>query len=614
MTKLDFENKSQSWFKKLCKSAFCYLVVTATLAHAVEERQSSACSECPESPEVLAFQSLESLNKLRQQVLPADSPNNCFNQLTDSDKIFLEELLQKVRMHCGVENAATKTKFMAPLKRIPASSDEQQLEKVSAECAASAQVMMFQNLEDYGKNFGTAAKRRTTTALLAHLQGLQITNILRDFEDPILAPSFHKFTEAVYNYDQSLKKVLYQDINKDQSIHPKDSILSWFYQRGSMAKDLFLTKTNLADKTRFREQQVAAEKLLFSGIALNKKIQSANFSTEKKQQLLQQVSAFNNLMRDRYYQSKNAINEEAQLATLATSGFISSVLIVVSLGSYSPSFLWAGSAADFLSASLSMAAYSAMGSAGVNGAVEVSRLILVAKTAAKDNASRFLCELAQKMYSEEKKPLEVLKNALTTAQLGAAIGGSAFLLSGQSKVREYGILLGVLGAVAGLNLTKIKNKLDQREDIDGERAAARLQYEASRLSYGELLDSQNKSNLKEAHNSAELLGLGINVSRLGYFFNDIPKAIVKEKIKNDMVLNAVRTLEIQLGRNFSEIQNKAVLGALNLRVKESKVNKKLSDQELKVMSDLKNAGFSAPEIKSILNFNTTKIIPSAHSD
>ncbi len=77
--------------------------------------------------------------------------------------------------------------------------------------------MLFKEIENYGKNFGTAAKKRVSTAMLAQLQGLQIANILRDFEDPALAPSFQKFTEAVYNYDQSLKRVMHQDLNDIQS-------------------------------------------------------------------------------------------------------------------------------------------------------------------------------------------------------------------------------------------------------------------------------------------------------------------------------------------------------------------------------------------------------------
>lgn len=625
MTRLSLKDYSQRFFKALIWS-WCYFVLFTSSAPAAEETQ--LCVDCQKEPPVINVQNFENDTHIKQE-LNINSQQNCFDQLTDNDKAFLEKILIQISEHCGVEGVAMKPKSkpLTPLKRLPASSEiDTQLERVSPDCATSAQSMIFKEIEDYGKNFGTAAKKRVSTAMLAQFQGLQMANILRDFEDPAMALGFQKFTEAVRNYDQSLKRLIYQDLKGDKSdssslkesilswLSQKSSTVSWLYQRGSMAKDLFLTKTNLGDKTRFREHEKAAEKLLFSGVALNKKIQSSHFSAEKKSNLINQVKILNNLMRDRYNKNKNTLNEEVQVAKLATGGFVSAVLVVASLGSYSPSLLWAGPAADFLTSSLSTAAYSAIGATGVSGIVETSKIILGSKTAAKDNASRFLCELAKKMHEEGDKSLETIwKTALNASQIGFGVGATANVLSRHSKIREYGIFMTILGAFVGLNVAEVKSKLDKGEDIDGERAHARLQYEAGKLSYGELVDKISEANQKDANNNAELMRHGINISRLTYISNDVVKAIATEKVKAETILNALKNIESQLGRKFTEKQNTTVMNIFNLRMKEQKTHEKFSEQELKAINDLRSAGFAPNEIQSILNVNINTIIPSSNS-
>lgn len=626
MIKLSLRDDSQKFFKALI-GGWCFVwMLAVSYAQAAEEAQ--LCVDCKREPPAISDQNLESITDLKQ-VLSLDSQQNCFYQLTRDDRDFLEKLFNKLSEHCGVHVSAMTPLPMAPFKRLPASDNsiDQQLEKVSPQCAESAQSMLFKEIENYGKNFGTAAKKRVSTVMLAQLQGLQIANILRDFEDPALAPSFQKFTEAVYNYDQSLKRVMHQDLNDIQSDSPglKSSILSrltqksstvaWLYQRGSMIKDGFLTKANLSDKTRFQEHTKAAEKLLFSGIDLNKKIQSSHFSAEKKSNLIQQVNLLNNSMRGRYNQSQNTLNEEEQVAKIATGGFASVVLIAASLGTLSPSFLWAGRAADFLSNSVSMATSSVMGAAGVSGTVEVSAMILGSRAAAKDNVSRFLCELAKKMNEEGQQALErVLGAAGVAGQIGAVAGGGAYLLSRHSRIREYQILMGVLGAFIGLNVIDVKNKLEKAEDHTGEKAHARLQYEAGSIRYGELVDKIGEVNQKDAYNNAELIGRGINISRLIYFTKDVGSSIATEKVINETLLKTLKNLEHQNGRTFTRTQYNAAMTFLNLRVKSHEKVKKFSKQEKKAIDDLKSAGFAPSEIQGIVNVNITTIIPNSNSN
>lgn len=108
--------------------------------------------------------------------------------------------------------------------------------------------------------------------VLAQAKALQAAIIIKKFQDPQISDSFKKFSAAVSHYENSIRTVDF--LETDKSGTNVNSLLSDTKNKLDQVIDLATNTWNPKNKNRFKEHELAAEKLLFAGIELNKKIKN----------------------------------------------------------------------------------------------------------------------------------------------------------------------------------------------------------------------------------------------------------------------------------------------------------------------------------------------------
>lgn len=410
---------------------------------------------------------------------------NCFEQLTAKDKIFLSSLAGKMSQSCQQSNKV-KNSF--------------------SDCDGLAQKIINDDIEDYKAKNGTAAKQRILVAIHAEAKKQQIGVILKTFQDPKIAPTFKKFSDSMIRYQKSLAAVAFEDIRPDDPDSKWDKATTWMHQRTAMVIDLVKTKISTTAESRYRENDRAAQQLLFSVVEMNSKIKELPLSEEDKSQLMDQVSLINSTMRERYNGVTNKINQEAKLSMVGSGGLASAALVVASAGTFGPVFMSAFGG-EFAVTTTGAALSGATISAGITGVTHVSDISLSALAAANNNVTAFVCELARQVDNNGNDALkDVMNSAWQGALMGGALGGSIGVVA--KKAPKFAIAFSAIFAagIGGNSLLSIKENFDQITNANQKVKKAKEAKQRGEISEGDLVDVEAKSNITIAHAQAKIVG------------------------------------------------------------------------------------------------------------
>jgi hypothetical protein len=383
-----------------------------------------------------------------------------------------------------------------------------------AGCEDDSRKVMSDAIDRYGFENGTAAKERILTAVVAQMKKQQISSILNLFQDPRIAPTFKSYGESMLRYEKSLAQVTYQDIRPKDSESKLESAVVWMRQRTAMVIDLAKTKLDSNSDSRYRENDRAAQQLLFSGIALTAKINDLPISEEQKKTLIEQVSALNGSMREQFEGVQNRLGSESKLAFVASGGLASAALVIASAGTLGPAFSSA-LGGNLTAAGTGAALSGAAGGAGVAGITHVADMSLSAMAAANDKASSFVCELASRVDLGGKDALkDVFNSSWQGALLGGTIGGSLGALA--KKAPRLAAAVSALAVVGG----GVKMADGTRKDLQqiasanqkiSSAKAAKLTGDATE---GEVRDAEFAAGQDKAHAYARTVGTAAAVATI----------------------------------------------------------------------------------------------------
>lgn len=519
---------------------------------------------------VLLFFSLVAQAQISEKIDAEDLivGKNCYDHLTVEDQEFMQFLGEKTRFLC-------------------LNTDKTIIEEF--DCNVLTKKTIREEIENYRQKNGTAAKDRILTALRTQVEKQNISEILKIFQNPKIEASFHKYIEAIVRYQKSLLGVLYQDVYVDEPGVNQSSTSIWLKQRTAMFIDLIKSKLNSTSNTRFHENELAARNLLFSGIELNKKIAELELSDEEKKQLQYQVSTLNSLMKDLYNGAKKTLVDEEKVAVLATGGFVSAVLVVISTGSLAPAFLSTIAGGDIVSSIGGSILTGVTSGAGIAGVTRISDMIFHARATANDNGSNFVCELAHRVDVEGDEALEqIWTYAWHGALIGGTIGGALGFVA--SKHQQIAASLGLSGVLlsTGFVIKDTKLNLDEIEKIDEKVLAAQLKQASGKSTPGEVADAEKLAEQEKAEVYSRLVGDATRIAR--YSVGSYKAAEnLKQAIANAEKISKVR---LSLGRKLRSKEKTAII-----KVNESGLKGKIEINREQV---LKEAGFSPQEIQKII--------------
>jgi len=406
--------------------------------------------------------------------LELSGQGTCFDKLTLDDRIFLKELSEKMIRICkeGKEN-----------------------------CERDSLKLMDAEIKRYQSLYGKEATERIIVALLALKKKEQISHILKLFQDSKLASSFKNFSVAMLRYEHSLANVTFKDINVKKTKTFIDGPLTWLVRKGGMAVDLVESKIDKNAKTRFNENNIAAQNLLFSTLELNSKIQELNISADEKNDLLKQVQALNDVMRSKYETEKEKLQAEESAAFLLSGGLASATAIVASAGIMGPAVqsVFLGKIG---SSTLTGLLGGAIGSGGITGVMKVSEVALVSSAKAENKATNFLCELGKNFYNSKGDILkEIFGSTINGALWGGAFGGSLAALV--TKSPEMASAVGILLSASGAGLSGMGVVKDIKQMSSTKKIAERIKKEGG--SSGDVIDAQAQAKIENAYNQALLI-------------------------------------------------------------------------------------------------------------
>jgi hypothetical protein len=360
---------------------------------------------------------MSAANKLREVY-----SENCFDHLTAQDREFLGQTFDQVIHTCSKN-------------------------KKTSDCDQQARQILNTSLQTISGD----RRDRILWALRAAEKKNQVEDALRILSDPRIADHFRKFSELLIAYRQASKDAAHEELFKGdpqtqatafQKVKQYGLVVYDWGERGIKRK-LGVSEATLKDENPQARRDDLHQQLKYSQLSMAASIQKLSSISESDKKKLydairkidQQVDYETEHSLDQVHETAVGVATAAAAVEIAAALTVANTTVLPYLGLSPEASAVGGHALRRLATGLADdAATTALSTSSTQGAAEVGKAALTAKTNSQAKTSRFLCELTREVDQGAKQAKDrILQEGWNGVIYGTVLGSSFSAVSAATK-------------------------------------------------------------------------------------------------------------------------------------------------------------------------------------